>query len=75
MMEPKGSFSVWFFVGVSLLVNGILVFGAGVYELANPPELRVVLYNLHASIWWGAILAILGVVYCYHFSPWRRSQG
>ncbi|HEV2488944.1 MAG TPA: hypothetical protein VGT03_03985 [Candidatus Acidoferrales bacterium] len=73
-MEPKGAISVWFFVGVSLLVNGLLVFGAGLYELSHPPEFPVVLYNLHASIWWGAALAILGAIYCFYYSPGRHSQ-
>ena len=24
--------SIWFFIGMSLLVNGVLIFGAGLYE-------------------------------------------
>lgn len=71
-MEPKGAISVWFFVGVALLVNGALVLGAGLYELAHPPQFPVALYRLHAGIWWGALLAVLGVIYCFHYSPWRR---
>jgi len=68
-MESKGSISIWFFIGVSLLVNGVLILSAGVYEFVHPPEHRVVLFRLHASIWWGALLLILGVFYCYRFLP------
>ena len=68
-MKSGGSLSIWFFIGVSLLVNGVLICGASLYELVYPPQDRVVLYGLHAGIWWGALLAILGAVYCYHFSP------
>ena len=71
-MKPGGSISIWFFIGLSLLVNGALILGAGLYELAHPPEYPVVLYNLHASTWWGAILLIVGVVYCYYFAPGRN---
>jgi hypothetical protein len=32
----------------------------------------VVLDNLHAGIWWGALLIVLGVLYSFKFSPWRN---
>ena len=35
--------SIWFFIGLSLLVNGILITGAGIWELISPPANRVVL--------------------------------
>jgi len=68
-MESKGSISIWFFIGVSLLVNGVLILGAGVYELVHPPEHEVVLFRLHASVWWGALLVVLGAFYCHRFLP------
>lgn len=72
-MKLGGSISIWFFIGLSLLVNGSLIFAEGLYELVRPPQQRVVLYQLHASIWWGALLFLIGVVYCYHFAPGRQS--
>ncbi len=74
--KPKTTISIWFFIGISLLVNGIIIFGAGVYELVNPRplELRVVLYQFHAGIWWGALLAALGGIYCYYFLPSRSRE-
>ncbi len=70
-MNPGSSISIWFFIGISLLVNGALIFGSGLYELIHPPAFPVVLYQLHASIWWGALLFIAGVFYCVHFNPNR----
>ncbi len=70
-MKTGGSISIWFFIGISLLVNGILIFGSGIYEYVNPPANKVVLFNLHASIWWGALLAAIGAFYCWKFSPKR----
>ena len=62
--------SIWFFIGVSLLVNGALIFAAGVYQLLNPPaETTIVLYSLHANVWWGAILFVIGTIYCVYFRP------
>ncbi len=73
-MKSAGSLSIWFFVGLSLLVNGTLIFGRGIWELFSPPENRVVLYNLHANVWWGGLLLIVGIVYCWYFSPVPRSK-
>ena len=72
-MKPGGSISIWFFIGLSLLVNGALILGAGLYQLVSPPEHLVILYRLHANVWWGGLLLLLGVFYCYHFAPGRRS--
>ncbi|HTV60690.1 MAG TPA: hypothetical protein VMJ93_17585 [Verrucomicrobiae bacterium] len=69
-MESDGAISIWFFVGVSLVVNGALILGAGIYELSHPPAVKVVLYGLHADIWWGGLLAIVGGFYCAVHAPW-----
>lgn len=63
--------SIWFFIGLSLLVNGTIIFGAGIWELTHPPAETVILFRLHAGIWWGALLAVLGVVYIRRFAPKR----
>jgi hypothetical protein len=64
---------IWFFIGISLLVNGILITGAGVWEIFNPPANPVVLFHLHPSVWWGTVLLLLGIVYCVRFAPGRQS--
>jgi len=61
--------SIWFFIGVSLLVNGLLIMGAGLYELQHPPVQQVVLYSAHAPIWWGGLLAVIGLIYCVTYRP------
>ena len=68
-MKTGGSLSIWFFIGVSLLVNGLLILAAGLYEMFHTPAEQVVLYRLHANVWWGGILAVIGVVYCVYFAP------
>lgn len=65
--------SIWFFIGVALLVDGLLIFGAGLYELSHPPAHPVVLFSLHASAWWGALLALIGAIYCVVYRPKKTS--
>jgi hypothetical protein len=70
----QGGVSIWFFIGICLVVTGALIFGAGIYELVSPPpmEHRVVLYGLHAPVWWGAIMFALGAFYCLQFRLGRH---
>ncbi len=72
-MMTKGSVSIWFFIGVLLLVYGILITGAGLYGLYHPPNVQ--LASLNVGIWWGGLLVILGIVYSYAFYPGRKREG
>ncbi|HEX8713544.1 MAG TPA: hypothetical protein VF730_16825 [Terracidiphilus sp.] len=66
--------SIWFFIGVLLIVYGAMILGSGIYEwtTANYPA-GVELTQLHAPVWWGAILLAAGIVYAVKFPP-RREQ-
>jgi hypothetical protein len=70
-MKAATSISIWFFIGISLLVNGVLILGAGLYEVVHPPAFEPVLFQLHAGVRWGALLTILGAFYCWNFAPSR----
>jgi hypothetical protein len=70
MSEGHHMIPVWFFVGVILLIYGVLILATGLYELSHPPA--TVLADLHPAIWWGALLTILGGVYVYLYMP-RKS--
>ena len=72
-MRSGGGISIWFFVGVSLLVNGALILGTGLWEVVHPPANPVVLFRYHANVWWGAALLMLGILYSLRFSPRRTS--
>jgi len=66
--------SIWFFIGISLAVNGALILGAGIYQLVVPPaNPGIVLFNLHANVWWGAVLLAVGLIYCVKFAPKPQS--
>jgi len=72
MTEEKHYISIWFFIGSLLGIYGVLIVGAGVYELIHPPERPLPMSQYHPAIWWGALLIALGVVYCVRFRPGRE---
>jgi hypothetical protein len=61
---------IWFFIGALLAVYGVLIFSAGIYGLFHPPH--VALANLHAGVWWGALLVVIGLAYVRAFRPRRK---
>jgi len=66
-MARHDTISIWFFIGLLILIYGVLIFGAGIAELSSPPP--VVMAQLHVTIWWGALLIVIGAVYVYLFRP------
>jgi hypothetical protein len=70
-MHGHGSLSIWFFIGVLLTIYGILILGSGLYHYSSPPP-NVVLSHLHAPVWWGAFLLVLGLIYFIRFFPKRQ---
>jgi hypothetical protein len=71
-MHGPGFISIWFFIGVLLTAYGVLVLGAGIYDLVSPPAQPTVLANLHTGIWWGALLLVIGLVYFVRFYPKKQ---
>ncbi|MCC7173862.1 MAG: hypothetical protein IT159_01600 [Bryobacterales bacterium] len=74
MEKPREPISIWYFVGLILTVYGILIAGAGLYDLLAGVKRQTVLAELHAGVWWGGLLIVLGVIYLRFFSPGRRKR-
>lgn len=72
MHTHKESIKIWFFIGLTLLVYGLLISAIGIYHFYNPPQYRVVLWELHADIWWGIFLAIVGLIYVIIYRPTKE---
>jgi hypothetical protein len=70
-MERHLIIPVWFFVGVLLAFYGVVILISGLLEWSNPPA--TVLANLHAPVWWGALLTVVGAGYAIDFRPRNRS--
>ena len=71
MAEDHHIVPVWFFVGVILLIYGVIILATGIYELSHTPS--TVLAHLRPALWWGVLLIIIGAVYVHLFRP-RRSR-
>ena len=67
MSEKHHIIPVWFFVGLLLFVYGWMFLISGLAEWSHPSD--TVLANLHAPVWWGSLLIILGSIYCLMFRP------
>jgi len=72
MSEKHHIIPVWFFVGVLLLIYGVIIFATGLAEWSHPPD--TVLADLHAPVWWGGVLIALGCIYCLVFRPDKSAR-
>jgi hypothetical protein len=73
-MHGKGFISIWFFIGVLLTAYGVLITASGIYHIYTPPAHPVVLENLHADAWWGAVLLFIGLFYAIKFFPRKETE-
>ncbi len=64
-------FTVWFYIGSLLTVYGVLLTGAGIYQIAHPPA--TTLANYHATFWVGVLLLAVGLGYLIGYWPKRRT--
>jgi hypothetical protein len=67
--------AIWFFIGILLVIYGGIICGYGIYETATGNYATgVQLTNLHTPIWWGGILAIVGVFYLVRYRPGQNRR-
>ncbi len=72
MSGNKQGISIWLFIGTLLLIYGVLILGAGIHNLYHPPAQATVLAELHPQLWWGVVLLVMGLFYCWHFRPGKQ---
>jgi hypothetical protein len=51
------------------IANPVMTAASALFELFYPPQKEVVLFHLHAAVWWGAVLAVVGAFYCFYYTP------
>ncbi len=74
-MNDENRVSIWFFVGSLLTVYGIIILIVSIQTLVSPGQgPHVVLANLHAGVWWGILLLLLGIMYVVLFWPWKKKE-
>jgi len=69
MGKQEQAISIWFFIGALLAVYGVLILGAGLWEVVHPAATPAAMGHWHASIWWGLLLLGIGGFYCVRFRP------
>lgn len=72
-MEKDRQIPIWFFIGGILAIYGVLILGSGLVNWNHPPP-EVKLTNLHADVWWGALLVIIGCLYLARFRPGKSKD-
>jgi hypothetical protein len=76
-MHEDHGISIWFFIGSLLTVYGLIIVIAslpGLFSRVAAPH--IVLANLHAGVWWGALLFLLGIFYVMRYWPSpKQAQG
>lgn len=70
-MHGRNLISIWFFIGVLVLVYGVIILGAAFFA-GGSGERQVVLQELRVDIWWGSLMTVLGLVYTIKFRPRKQ---
>jgi len=68
-MHKPGMVSIWFLIGMLLTAYGVIITAAGFYQYLVPPPNPPALAELHAGIWWGLFILLMGCFYCRRFQP------
>ena len=63
---------IWFIIGINLLVYGVVIFITGLVDW-NHPDPNVAMTELHADVWWGGFMLLLGLFYSIRFLPKKNS--
>ena len=72
MSEERHMIPVWFFVGILLFIYGILIFFSGIAEWNHLPDTK--LASLHAPVWWGALMVVMGGLFVLIFRPKKKPK-
>jgi len=67
-MHRSDMISIWFLIGVLLLIYGVIIL---VSAFTVTPAQPTALEELRAGVWWGLLLTVVGGAYCWLFRPGR----
>ena len=71
-MAHGRTISIWFFIGVLLLIYGVLILGYRLTRDECADARRGARPSCTSDIWWGALLVVLGAFYTWTFLPGRK---
>jgi Na+/proline symporter len=61
-MSEQKMLSIWFFVGLILVILGGIITATGVYFAFNPQH-QTALSELNPSLWWGVVMLAGGLLF------------
>jgi len=63
--KTEGLKTIWYLVGIVILVMGALVLLAGIIDAFSASAPETVLAELHPGIWWGIIMVVTGGIFLF----------
>ncbi len=63
--------TIWYFVGLLLVIMGCIITVSGVFSLISPPEQPKVLSELHPDLWWGIVMIVAGLIFL--LTNWKKT--
>jgi len=61
--KTEGRKTIWYFVGIVLMVMGGPVFLAGIIDSFHTNSAETVLAQFYPGIWWGGIMFLTGLIF------------
>lgn len=75
MIHGRNMISIWFFIGVLVLVYGIIIFGWGLVSGGHSATGRpITLAELRTDLWMGGFMTIAGAFYTWKFAPKGKAK-
>ncbi|MGD0577571.1 MAG: hypothetical protein ABSC08_01455 [Bryobacteraceae bacterium] len=75
MIHGRNMISIWFFIGLLVLIYGVIILGWGLISGGHPGTGRAIaLVELRTDLWMGGFMTLAGAFYTFKFAPWRKSD-
>lgn len=75
MIHGRNMISIWFFIGVLVLVYGVIILGWGLVDGGHASTGRqIALWELRTDLWMGAFMTVVGAIYTWKFAPRGKSK-
>ncbi len=71
--QEQQGLTIWSFLGFIFIIYGLAITGAGIYYIFYP-HVSTALYALNPSLWWGAIMLLVGLVFTVGDRKYRKKQ-
>jgi len=75
MIHGRNMISIWFFIGVLVLLYGVIIFGWGLVSGGHSATGRqITLSDLRTDLWMGGFMTLAGAFYTWKFAPRSKEK-